>query len=122
MRHSAKSVRTFIGSKDYGVSSAFYKDLGFEEHVISKDMSYFNIFDTMGFYLQDYYEKDWVNNTMLFLEVDDVDRYWNEIQALNLPDKYMGVRFVPIRNEEWGREFFMHDPAGVLWHFGEFKA
>ncbi len=121
MRHQSRSIRSFIGSKDYQVSRAFYQDLGFEEHVISKNMSYFKVYDTMGFYLQDYYAADWVNNTMLFLEVDDVDRYWKEIQELNLPGKYKGVRLVPIRNEEWGREFFLHDPAGVLWHFGEFK-
>lgn len=90
MRHRAKSVRTFIGAKDYNASRAFYIDLGFEEHIISKDMSYFKIFDAMGFYLQDYYARDWVNNSMLFLEVDDVERYWDEVQALGLTDKYKG--------------------------------
>lgn len=22
--------------------------------------------------------------------------------------------------EHWGRECFVHDPSGILWHFGEF--
>ncbi|PZO24508.1 MAG: glyoxalase, partial [Flavobacteriaceae bacterium] len=26
----------------------------------------------------------------------------------------------PIRNHDWGRECFLHDPSGILWHFGEF--
>jgi len=27
----------------------------------------------------------------------------------------------PVRNDYWGRECFMHDPSGILWHFGEFS-
>ena len=121
MKHQAKSVRTFIGAKDFEVSRAFYKELGFEESVISKGFSYFKIFETLGFYLQDGYVKDWINNSMIFLEVDDVERYWNELQLLELPNKYKGAKLTPIRNEDWGRECFQHDPSGVLWHFGEFK-
>ena len=58
---------------------------------------------------------------MIFLEVDDVDRYYKELLALNLPEKYEGVKLTPIRNLDWGRECFLHDPSGVLWHFGQFK-
>ena len=71
--------------------------------------------------MQDAYVKDWVDNTMVFLEVDDVARYYDEILALDLPSKYEGVRIVPIRNHPWGRECFLHDPSGILWHIGEFK-
>lgn len=76
--------------------------------------------DTIQFYLQDAYVQEWIENTMVFVEVDDVDRYWKEMSALDLPAKYPEARLVPIRNEEWGREFFLHDPAGILWHFGQF--
>jgi uncharacterized glyoxalase superfamily protein PhnB len=58
---------------------------------------------------------------MIFLEVDDVDRYYAELLALNLSEKYSGVKLTPIRNLEWGRECFLHDPSGILWHFGAFK-
>ena len=75
----------------------------------------------MGFYLQDYYAKDWVDNTMVFMEVDDVDRFWKELMALDLPARYEKVRLVPVREMDWGKECFVHDPAGILWHFGKFK-
>ena len=120
MRHSAKSIRSFIGARNFEESRAFYKDLGFEESVISKDMSYFKVTDVLGFYLQAAYVKDWVDNTMLFLEVDDVNRYWSELQNLGLHNKYKNVRLTNIREESWGKECFMHDPSGILWHFGEF--
>ena len=82
-----------------------------------------SVFETgnLSFYLQAYYAKEWIENTMLFLEVDDVDRYFNELTALDLAAKYPGVKLTPIRIEYWGRECFLHDPAGILWHFGEFN-
>lgn len=121
MNHHAKSIRAFIGSKDFEVSRAFYTDLGYEEVPISKNMCYFKIFETMGFYLQDAYVKDWIDNTMIFVEVDSVDRYWNELQILGLQNKYKGVKLTPVKYDDWGKECFLHDPSGVLWHFGEFK-
>ena len=121
MKHSAKSIRAFIGAENFEESRQFYKDLGFEESVISKDMSLFKVSDKLGFYLQDAYVKDWVDNTMIFLEVEDVDRYWSELQNLALEKKYKNVKLTPVRNDYWGRECFMHDPSGILWHFGEFS-
>lgn len=120
MNHFAKSIRPFIGAKNYDISRSFYQDLGFREHIVGHNMSYFET-DGLGFYLQDYYLKDWIDNTMVFLEVDDVHRHYKELFALKLPDKYENVKLVPVRELDWGRECFLHDPSGVLWHFGEFK-
>lgn len=119
MEHKTISIRPFIGAENFALSRSFYRDLGFEERIISHNMSYFDI-DGVGFYLQDGYVKDWVDNTMVFLEVDDVERYWNELSALNLPSQYKGVRLTPIKKYDWGRECFVHDPSGILWHFGQF--
>ncbi|MDX2133361.1 MAG: hypothetical protein SFV52_01160 [Saprospiraceae bacterium] len=120
MQHQAASIRPFIGARDFTVSRAFYRDLGFTEFPVFPNMSYFNVNDNLGFYLQDAYVPDWVNNTMIFLEVDDVDRYLADLRTLSLPEKYPGVRLSPIKDNDWGREFFLHDPSGVLWHFGQF--
>ena len=121
MNHQSKSVRTFIGAKDFEMSRSFYKDLGFQESIISKNMSYFNIFESLGFYLQDAYVEDWVNNSMIFLEVNNVEQYYYELQTLGLHNKYTNVKLVPVRNDDWGKECFLHDPSGILWHFGEFN-
>ena len=120
MKHHAKSIRAFIGAIDFEESRRFYTELGFEESIVSKRMSYFKVTDVLGFYLQHAYVKDWVDNTMLFLEVDSVDRYWNELQNLDLHEKYKNVKLTAIREETWGKECFLHDPSGILWHFGEF--
>ena len=119
MEHKAKSIRPFIGAANYAISRQFYQDLGFEESVLSAELSYFKS-DTVGFYLQDAYVKDWIDNSMIFMEVVDVERFWNELLALNLTAKYHNVKLTPIQELPWGRECFLHDPSGILWHFGEF--
>ncbi len=119
MQHKTRSIRPFIGAKDFEVSRQFYRDLGFEESLVSNNMSLFSA-DGTGFYLQNAYVKNWIDNTMVFLEVDDVERHWRELKALDLPEKYETVRLTTIRIENWGKEYFLHDPSGILWHFGEF--
>lgn len=120
MKHQVLSIRPFVGAKDFELSRSFYRDLHFEETVISHKMSVFQA-SKISFYLQDHYVKEWIDNSMIFLEVDDVERYWKELNALDLPSKYSNVRLVPIRTLDWGKECFLHDPSGILWHFGEFK-
>jgi catechol 2,3-dioxygenase-like lactoylglutathione lyase family enzyme len=120
MEQQAKSIRPFIGAKDYELSRSFYRDLGFQESVLSHDMSLFKT-DRIGFYLQKAYVQDWIDNSMIFLEVDDVDLYWKELLTLDLTTKYQGVKLTAIREYDWGRECFMHDPSGILWHFGQFS-
>jgi catechol 2,3-dioxygenase-like lactoylglutathione lyase family enzyme len=119
MEHKARSIRPFIGAKDFELSRSFYRDLGFQEKVLNPNMSLFQTGD-LAFYLQNGYVRDWIDNTMVFLEVDDVRRFWNELQALDLSSKYKNVKLTPIREDSWGRECFVNDPCGICWHFGEF--
>jgi hypothetical protein len=121
MEHKARSIRPFIGAENFELSRSFYRDLGFHESILDHHMSYFKT-EGLGFYLQDAYVKDWIDNSMIFLEVDDVSRYWNELVALDLASKYKNVKLTPVRDHDWGRECFMHDPSGILWHFGQFKS
>jgi len=120
MEQKAKSIRPFIGAKDYDLSRNFYRDLGFQEIILSPGMSLFKT-DQIGFYLQDAYVQDWIDNSMIFLEVDNVDLCWKNISALGLDTKYQGVKLTGIKSYDWGRECFMHDPSGILWHFGQFS-
>jgi hypothetical protein len=96
----AKSIRPFIGARNFQQSRSFYRDLGFEETILSESMSVFKT-DGLAFYLQHAYVK--------------------ELSLLDLSSKYEGVKLLPVREYPWGRECFLHDPSGVLWHFGEFN-
>jgi catechol 2,3-dioxygenase-like lactoylglutathione lyase family enzyme len=120
MDYTPKSIRTFIGAKDFEESKTFYEDLGFTIISIAGNMVYIKVSDSIGFYLQKAYVKKWVDNSMIFLEVDDLDQCYEDVKARGLVDKYKLVRLSDIKELEWGREFFLHDPSGVLWHFGHF--
>ena len=120
IQHKGISIRPFIGSKDFNVSRRFYTDLGFEEKVLSQNMSVFNS-GNLSFYLQGFYVKDWVDNTMVFMEVANLEQFYKDLEALDLPSKYKDVKVKSIVYLDWGNECFVHDPSGVLWHFGEFK-
>jgi catechol 2,3-dioxygenase-like lactoylglutathione lyase family enzyme len=119
MQHQAKSIRPFIGAKNFEESRNFYRDLGFQETTLGPNFSVFKTGD-LAFYLQDAYVKDWIDNSMIFLEVEDVDQFWKDLLKLDLPSKHKGVRLTPTKVYDWGKECFVHDPSGILWHFGEF--
>jgi hypothetical protein len=65
MEHKAKSIRPFIGAKNFELSRRFYRDLGFQESILSSNMSYFKT-EGIGFYLQDAYVQDWVDTGMSY--------------------------------------------------------
>lgn len=119
MHLNTLSIRPFIGAKNYEISRKFYSELGFEEVILSPTLSYFKR-ETLGFYLQNAYIKDWIDNTMVFMEVENVKEIYKQLIALDLPSKYPDVRVIPIRELDWGSECFVHDPSGVLWHIGAF--
>lgn len=120
MNHKGKSIRPFIGSKNYAISRQFYQDLGFQEIVLSLKMSYFKS-DSLGFYLQDAYVKDWIDNTMIFMEVEDVKQFYDDLSTLDLSSKYKDVKLTSVRMQDWGSECYLYDPSGILWHFGAFN-
>ena len=53
-------------------------------------------------------------------EVEDVEEFWESLKALRLNEKYSTAKLVPVRHLDWGKECFLHDPSGILWHFGAF--
>lgn len=119
MKQNAIAVRPFIGAKNFEQSRNFYQDIGFDETVLSPVLSLFKWGET-GFYLQNAYVREWVDNTMIFFQVENVKLIWDELVSMELPQKYKDVKLAPIRVENWGRECFLHDPSGILLHFGEF--
>jgi len=120
MEAKIKSIRPFIGAKDFEVSKRFYKSLGFMETELSHVMSVFSM-QGFSFYLQDSHVPDWIENTMVFMEVEDVEKFWQELLLLKLEEKFPFVRLTSIRHYEWGSECYLHDPSGILWHFGKFN-
>lgn len=86
-------LRAFLPAKNFEIEKAFYREIGFEESSYDDTLSIFNK-GAFSFYLQNYYVKDWADNSMMFLEVSDVDNWYNYLANLGLENKFNGIRFV----------------------------
>ena len=74
----------------------------------------------INFILQDYFQKDWAENFMMQLMVDDLDAWWTHIDALDLPGRFNVQPPRAPAMQPWGlRIVYLWDPSGVLWHIGE---
>lgn len=109
----ARAIRPFIPSKDFEVSKAFYKDLGFE---ITYDSSDLVVLSNKGisFFLQKAFNQEWANNSMVQLFVEDLESFYEA--ATLLGDKYKDAKIKPIIKADYGTTFQIIDPAGVCWH------
>jgi len=111
-------IRPFVPTKDFDLSKRFYETLGFEK-VLDGDVAIFKA-GSSGFILQRYYQKEWAENFMMQLMVDDLDAWWDHIDALNLPGKFgVNAPKAPAM-QSWGlRIAYVVDPCGVLWHVAQ---
>jgi uncharacterized glyoxalase superfamily protein PhnB len=115
----AASARPFLPAKDFALSKAFYERLGFRK-VLDGEVAIFETGAGTGFILQDYFAQGWAENCMMQLMVDDLDRWWAHVQALDLQGGFGVPAPRPPAVQPWGlRVAYVVDPAGVLWHVAE---
>jgi hypothetical protein len=72
-----EQVRPFLPSQDFDLSKRFYEALGFVK-ILDGDVAIFET-GSSGFILQNYYKKEWAENFMMQLLVDDLDAWWLHI-------------------------------------------
>jgi catechol 2,3-dioxygenase-like lactoylglutathione lyase family enzyme len=111
-------ARPFLPAKDFELSKAFYEALGFEK-LLDGDVAIFRM-GPSGFILQRSYQKEWAENLMMQLMVDDLDAWWRHIVALDLPGRFNAQAPRAPAMQPWGlRIVYVFDPSGVLWHIAE---
>ena len=116
-----ESARPFLPAKDFEKSKRFYEALGFEK-VLDGEVAIFRI-GASGFILQKYFQKEWAENFMMQLMVDDLDGWWSRIVTLDLPTKFGVQAPKPPAMQPWGlRIAYVTDPSGVLWHVAQRRA
>jgi len=107
--------RAFLPAKDFAVSKRFYETLGFAK-LLDGDVAIFAV-GTGAFILQDYYRKEWAENCMMQLMVDDLDGWWAHIEALDLPGRFGVPAPRPPAVQPWGLTVaYVVGPSGELWH------
>ncbi len=114
-------VRPFIGSRDFEVSKAFYEALGWTTEYLDDQLA---LMANGGhrFYLQRYYQKDWLENTMLHLTVADAAACHAQIAAVLVNGAYGDARVAPPKQEDYGALVtYVWDPSGVLLHLAQWN-
>ena len=81
-RVNATALKPFVGAKNFQQSKAFYLDMGFAINWESNNLIQFE-FTGCQFHLQDFYEPTWCDNTMLYLEVDDVSGLYRRLEVVS---------------------------------------
>src|SRR5512139_2837825 len=105
-----ESVRPFVPARDFATSKAFYEALGFETELDADDVAIYRVGAT-SFLLQRYYQKEWAENFMMQLLVDDLDAWWNRIVSLDLPARFGVPAPKPPAVQPWGlRIAYVVDP------------
>ena len=111
-------MRPFLPAKEFELSKRFYETLGFEK-VLDGEVAIFNS-GSGGFILQNYYRKEWAENFMMQLMVDDLDAWWAHITTLDLPGQFGVPAPKAPAMQPWGlRIAYLVDPSGVLWHIAQ---
>ena len=113
-------MKVFLPAKDYGLSKAFYKELGFDLawEEAEGGMAKFAI-GTQMFMLHDWYERAVAEAMYMHILVPDVEQWWNHVVAAKLAERYP-IKVEPPEDRPWGiRDFVLVDPSGVLWRIGQ---
>ena len=111
-------IRMFIPSKDYEISQYFYQALGFTLSRASDDLSILEK-DGVTCFLQRYYNKEFAENLMLQLVVEDIEAAYKVVSGIQVGS--YDVKYSPIKQESWGKVIYLWGPSGELWHITELK-
>jgi len=115
----ASDFRTFIPSQDFGMSKDFYLALGCELEWSDENLALFALAGRR-FYLQRYYAKEWAENCMLHVSVQDATGCFSKLTELVDSGRFPSMRVAPPRDEPYGALVtYVWDPSGVLLHLAQ---
>jgi hypothetical protein len=112
------SLQPFVPSgSDFDKSKEFFIELGFKINWDAGDYIGFQK-DECRFILQKYDNKNFAENFMVSVNINNAQEFWDEINEKQLPEKF-GIRIGKPVQQPYGKEVNLIDIAGVCWHFVE---
>ncbi len=112
-------IKTFIGSKDFDESLSFYTSLGWAIKYHSNDLAELELGNNR-FYLQNYFQREWCENSMLHITVEDATAWYNQVTKVLDNKSYGTARVQKPKKQDYGALVtFAWDPVGILLHFSE---
>lgn len=110
-------LRPFIPAKDFALCKRFYSSLGWETRDVDKGLALVRLAEQQHFYLQDYYVREFAENTMLHATVDSAQAWYERVSGVLADDGFPAARVQPPQPQPYGAlVVFVHDPSGVLLH------
>ena len=113
MTPSINDFKVYMPAKDFELSKRFYTALGFR---MSPGWGGTADFELGGhrFRLQDYWVKDWAQNFMVVIGVDDVEAWHQRAKAMAESGQYKGMSVKPPEPVDEASVLHVGDPSGVL--------
>ncbi|MEM6913079.1 MAG: glyoxalase, partial [Pseudomonadota bacterium] len=111
---STGTIRPFIGSRDFDQSTEFYRALGFSLEDVAPGLRYARR-ESIEFLLQDYHQKEWCENTMVFVQVTDAEAWRSKCDDVLTNSAFSDAKVQGPRDEPHGKVTYLSDPTGVLW-------
>jgi hypothetical protein len=108
-----RDLKVYMPAKDFDQSKRFYTALGFK---MSEGWGGTADFELNGnrFRLQNYYVKDWADNFMVVMGVDDVETWYRHVRAIADSGEFDNVRIKPPEKIDDSLVLHVVDPSGVL--------
>ncbi len=112
-------IKPFIGSKNFDESRDFYVALGWTVNFDAGTIAELQLGDCR-FYLQKYYQRQWCENSMLHITVEDAEAWYQHVTAVLKAKTYGAARVKPPEKQDYGALVtHVWDPVGVLLHFAQ---
>lgn len=74
---NVKDIKIFVPTLNFDESLEFYKALGWQLNWLADDSGLAELeLASCRFYLQNYYNKEWANNFMMHITVEDAEAWW----------------------------------------------
>ncbi len=118
----AMDVKTFVPAKDFQESLKFYEAMGWQVNFRGNDddLAELELADCR-FYLQNYYNKDWANNFMLHITVENAQAWHDHATKVIQNGKWKSARLQGPKEQSYGALVtWVWDPSGVLLHFAQY--
>jgi hypothetical protein len=119
---TATDIRIFVPALDFEQSLRFYNLLGWKIKWQADDNSLAELeLADSRFFLQNYYVKDWANNFMFQVSVNDAAAWYAHVSKNLEAENFDYARLNPPKKEDYGAiTTHVWDPSGVLIHFSQY--
>ena len=111
-------VRPFVPAEDFQRSHAFYTALGWTTLWTDGEGLAKLSLGGSQIMLQNYYVREWAENSMLVVEVVDAAAWYCHAEQVLAEGDFGHARVAEPKRQQWGAVVtYVWDPSGVLLHF-----